>query len=576
MNIDQDYMRCFKEIVDIRGRSPEIRLSSPLDVPRIIVRNWLRRKYSAQFLSKIGVILVAVCRVTSSIPPIIRIYLWGPECFGEWEAIHESGYFTHLGIDWPNGNGETLGSGDISASTQRLNELMEYPEVNEVQRICSYASRLSPEQLLRLSYDVALNRKKPTGSVKIAPEESFADLVKNTFCSAFLKGLPLGLFQHSLTELPKGNVQINHMENPLEGSSEPYVDCLKVGPSNNLLTYHAICFLNVIGFRATVASLSMLLSTHLLRVTVDIRRIVQEYFRTRSEFHQCKRYYEIGEYEKLTAEQLYALNKLHRLETKRKSLAVAIKNTAKSVKSLTQEGAIRRIGREFIANGNIIQTPKGATEFDPKALQEYYWTRMREMHQIHQLTLQLRGKQSRLSGTDQNRVEAGGLASKRFIEDETHREGFNAGIGPILPDAAELLLLKIDRLQTFMEGFRAEDKESHGAILRQSEEIRDLCIRYAESWPQKVSQILDSEIQELQEILLEIVETARDRNPEVSQEAREWHGKLVVGLGIAADIVQLVSFISGIPSLPALLGSQTAERATRFIGKVISRLKGIT
>jgi len=565
MNIDQDYMRCFKEIVDIRGRSPEIRLSSPLDVPCIIVRNWLRRKYSAQFLSKVGVILVAVCRVVSSIPPIIRIYLWGPECFGEWEAIHESGYFTHLGIDWPNGNGETLGNGDISASAQRLNELMKYPEVNELQRICSYASRLSPEQLLGLSIDVALNRKKPTGSVKIAPEESFADLVKNTFCSAFLKGLPLGLFQHSLTELPKGNVQINHTENPLEGSSEPYMDCMKVGPSNNLLTYHAICFLNVIGFKATVASLSMLLSTHLLRVTVDIRRIVQEYFRTRSEFCQSKRYYEIGKYEELTAEQLYALSKLQRLQTKSRSLAVAIKNTAKSVKSLLHEGAIRQIGREFIANGNVIQTSKGTTEFDPKALQEYYWTKMRQMHEIHDLTLQLRAKRSGLSRMDRNGVES-----------KTHDEGFQSGVRSILPDPACLLLLKIDKLQTFIEEFRAEDKESHDAILRQGEEIRDLCTQYAESWPQKFSEILDSEIQELKEILLDIMETARDRNPEVSQEAREWHGKLVVGLGIAADIVQLISFISGIPSLPGLLGSQTAERAMRFIGKIISKLKAIT
>jgi len=431
MSLDPNYRRCFKEIADIRSHPPEITPFNPLDVPAIIARNWLQRKYYAQFLSKVGVIFVSACRVISDPPPIVRIYIWGPECFAEWEMVNLSGYFTHL---WFNGNGDTLGSGDVSPNAHRLNELMKYPEVNEVQRICSCTSKLSPEQLVRLAYDVALNRKEPTGSVKIAAEEAFADVVKNTLCSAFLKGLPLGLFQQSLIVLPRGNVQINYVENPLEGSSEPYMDCLKVGPSNNLLTYHAICFMNLLGFKATIASLSLLLSTHLLRVTVEVRRLIKKHFRTQSEFCQCKLYYEQGKYEELTEEQLYAFKKLRRLQTKREHLAVAIKNTARSVKSLMQEGAIKRIGREFIAIGNFIQTPQGTMQFDPEALQEYYWAIMKQMHGLHMVTLQLRAKRRCLSGLDQTGIDGERLAFKQFSETRIRKEGSQPSVRPIPED----------------------------------------------------------------------------------------------------------------------------------------------
>jgi len=567
MKVDENYRRLFEEIANIRANPPEISLSSPLDVPCIIARNWLRHTYYGQFLSKIWVILVSVCRLIADVLPIVRIYLWGPDCLGEWEAIHESGFFIHFIRNWPNGNGETLSNGDVSVNARRLRQLLKYPEVKEVRKICLLASKLSLEQLVRLSYDVALDRKEPTGSVKIAPEEAFADVVKNTLCSAFLKGLPLKLFQQSLMVFPQGNVQINHIENRLEGYSEPYMGCLKIGPSNNLLTYHAICFLNVIGFKATIRSLSLLLSSHLLRATIDIKRHAREYFGTLSEFRQCKRYYEQARYDELTREQLCALEKLHRIET------IAIKNTARSVDSLIQQGAIKRIGRELIAYGNVIYTPKGTTQFDPKAFQECYLTKMRQVHELHMITLQLRARQHSLSQLDQSGIEAERMVLEQFTESKTHNEILQQNAKAISVDPIGLLLLKIDRLQTFIEDFRVEDNKSHDAILRQGEEIKNLCTRYAEICPQKIAEIVESEAQELERLLLEIVEIARDRDPEVSRKAQDWYQKFVSGLDITANIVQLISFIAGIPSLPFALDSQTAERVTEFIKRVVGRLK---
>jgi hypothetical protein len=411
MSVDWNYTRYFKEIMDIRSKQLEIRLNSPPDIPCIIVRNWLRRKYYAMFLSKIGVILALVLRVLTDPPTIVRIYLWGPECLGEWQAVHQSGYFVHLGRSWLNGNGEALSSGDVSVNPRRVEELLRYPDVREIQRICSGASKLSLEQLVRLSYDVALNRREPTGSVDVQPEEAFLDVVKNTLCCNFLRGLSVGLFKESIIVLPEGTVHISCTDNPLDGSSDPHVSCLKIGPSNNLLTYHAIYFLNVVGFKATIASLSFLLSTHLLHVTVNIRRLTREHFRTRIAFRDCKQRFDQGRYEELTAEQLHVLEKLERLETERLRVAVAIENTARSVRSLLQQGAIKQIGRELVACGNVVETRGWSIQLDGKVLQDYYWTTMRHVHELNTMMPQLRARRHDLSAADQ---KAEDLTARRF------------------------------------------------------------------------------------------------------------------------------------------------------------------
>jgi hypothetical protein len=396
MSIDLNYEKCFNEIASVRLQAPEIRISTPFDVPTIIARNWLRPSYYAQYLSKVGVIIVSVFRVDSALPPIVRIYKWGPECFGEWEAIHETGYFAHLGKSWSNGDSETLGGGNISVNARRVADLMVYPEIKQIQRISSCTSKLSLQQLVRLSYDFALNREKANGSVKIAPHEAFMDVVKNTFCSNLLKGLAVGLFpESSVITLPQGTVRINNIYNFLEGSSEPYVHCLKIGPSNNVLTYHGICFLNITGFKSNTTSLSYLLSTHLLRATVDIRRIITLNFGGLSNFRQCKQSYQLRKYDELTDEQLQALEKLKRLDESRDALLVAIRNTERSVKSLIRDGAVKRIGREIIALGNVVQTPSGTSSFDSRSLQAYYWEIMKQMHELHTMTALVRAKRHR-------------------------------------------------------------------------------------------------------------------------------------------------------------------------------------
>jgi len=138
---------------------------------------------------------------------------------------------------------------------------------------------------------------------------------------------------------------------------------------------------------------------------------------------------------------------------------------------------------------------------------------------------------------------------------------------------------RLSRLDQKITALMDETKKSHNKqlqyaerILEQTGEIRDILIEYATQHPQEVILFIKNNVEEIKEILLEVENTLKESDSKSSKEARKWYVIMERGLDISANIVELVQFISGIPTLKALLGPAQALRAWNFLRNMISEL----
>jgi DNA-binding Lrp family transcriptional regulator len=138
---------------------------------------------------------------------------------------------------------------------------------------------------------------------------------------------------------------------------------------------------------------------------------------------------------------------------------------------------------------------------------------------------------------------------------------------------------RLSRLDQKITALMDETKKSHNKqlqyaerILEQTGEIRDILIEYTTQHPQEVILFIKNNVEEIKEILLEVENTLKESDPRSSKEARKWYVIMERGLDISANIVELIQFISGIPTLKALLGTVQALRAWNFLRNMISEL----
>lgn len=165
------------------------------------------------------------------------------------------------------------------------------------------------------------------------------------------------------------------------------------------------------------------------------------------------------------------------------------------------------------------------------------------------------------------------------LTNEQRKQLYNLSLPPPAEtqkaDPLGILDQKISLLIGVIETFRAENKEDHQTIIRQTGEIKDLCIKYARTYPVQVAGIIQSENQELVKILAGIQETLKETDLEASQQAEDWKSKLLKGVDMSANVVGLVTFISGIPSLQGLMGSVYSVRSTEFLKDIMEKLRAM-
>ena len=115
---------------------------------------------------------------------------------------------------------------------------------------------------------------------------------------------------------------------------------------------------------------------------------------------------------------------------------------------------------------------------------------------------------------------------------------------------AEPITERIDRLGEKLE----ERLESILAIVRRN--------------PERVQALLNEQLGELRQILLETADQLKDKDPQKAKEAKKWYDYLARGISVTADLIQIVTFLTGIPSVPALANSDIPARIAGFFQRI--------
>ena len=219
-------------------------------------------------------------------PVIPTIYLYGPQLVGDTQAVNTSQYLSRLGRDWGTDNCDVLGSEKISISPERRERfaqgILDMDYITEIS--------LPRNDMIKMSYDLLFDRDPPIGSIRIEGFEAFSEPIINTLFRNFIKAEQLGIIKKSkrFGEINrKGVVEISEFSNEFDGCEWLDLDCLKIGPSNNLLTYHAIYFLNRLGrYKVNSKSIASLLASHYLFEKSRIEELIVDMWSSRKRYSE--------------------------------------------------------------------------------------------------------------------------------------------------------------------------------------------------------------------------------------------------------------------------------------------------
>jgi hypothetical protein len=367
--LNYNYLQTFDRLDSIKKQGVAIEIDSPLELPSLIARNYISSNYYALRLAKLAVILNAIARINCNPKPLPTIYLYGPDLLGEKEAVVTSGYFIMFNQDWKT-NDEGFNSERLALNTTKSSELLKrYREYDWLKEIIASINLLTKEELIRIAYDFALGRSKATGMRKIVGYEAFSPVAVNTLARNFSRARVNGLLRTGPRPHPNGEITIDEVDNNLDFGNFSENNCFKIGPSNNLLTYHAIYFLNTIGWQADVRSLTLLLACEYLRSVTSLKvqqRILAE------TYSENKR---------------KILERSIDLETQNRTYFAKFANhfVKKSVDSLLSQGAIKQAKAGLIALGNKINNSEIILE--PITYETMYNSTLEQVKEINKATM---------------------------------------------------------------------------------------------------------------------------------------------------------------------------------------------
>jgi len=358
--ISQDYRDIYARIMEIRKKEIPIQIETSFDIPHLVLANRMNANaIGATHLSKLSIMFTEAFKITSALHPVFpTIYLYGPQLVGEKQAVKNS----ILGRNWRTDDNDVLDSGKISISSEeRYRFTRDIPELKYIAEIS-----LPLDDMIRMSYDILFDRDTPTGSIRVEGFEAFSEAIINTFCRNFVKAERSRLIRESTMFgpiNPKGTVVISECSNKLDGCEWPNRDCLKIGPSNNLLTYHAIYFLNQRGFKANPNSIASLLASHYLYEKSRIGYLIGDRWRTKKEYSESRKLYEAGKTAGLSME-LGVIKKIKSVEKILEPLEPnVLRNVKRSLRTLENEcNVVKKESGHYIVLGNVVETADGYAE----------------------------------------------------------------------------------------------------------------------------------------------------------------------------------------------------------------------
>jgi len=366
----------------IREKEIPIRIESSFDIPCIVMANRRNTKaLGATRLSKLSIMVAEAFKITSAQHLVIpTIYQFGPQLIGDTQAVNTSQYLTRLGQDWGIDKGNTLSSAKISINPDGRDRFThDIPELNYIAEIS-----LPLDDMIRMSYDLLFDRDPPTGSIRVEGFEAFSEPIINTLCRNFIKAGKSGLVRES-TKFgpinPKGTVVISECSNKLDSCNYPDRDCLKIGPSNNLLTYHAIYLLNRLGFKAGVTSIASLLASHYLKEKSRIAELINKTGESKRRYSELRKLYDEGKKAGLSAEVRNIISNIKNHEEKLKALEpVVLGNVKRSLKTLHEKEVVKKEFGHYKVLGNVVETAYGCIELPDHPAYATTISRIREFN----------------------------------------------------------------------------------------------------------------------------------------------------------------------------------------------------
>ena len=370
--------------MEIRKKEIPIRIETSFDISPLVLANRRNTKTTgATHLSKLSIMVAEVFKITSAQHPVIpTIYQFGPQLIGDTQAVKKSRYLTPLGQDWGTNKGDAQGREKISINQDGRDRFaQDIPELNYIAEIS-----LPLDDMIRMSYDILFNRDTPTGSIRVEGFEAISEPIINTFCRNFIKAGRSGLIRESTMFgpiKPKGTVVISECFNKLDGCEWPKRDCLKIGPSNNLLTYHAIYFLNQRGFKANPNSIASLLASHYLYEKSRIGNLIGNTWRTKKEYLESRKLYEASKTDGFFKGESDAIKKIGTYENDFKLLERnVLKNVKRSLRTLHEKehDVVKKESGHYIALGNVVETSNGCVELPDDRTYSITISRIRKLN----------------------------------------------------------------------------------------------------------------------------------------------------------------------------------------------------
>lgn len=377
--ISQDYRDTYAKIMKIREKEIPIPVETSFDVPHLVLAN--RRNTNAigaTHLSKLSIMVAEAFKITSALHPVVpTIYLYGPQLVGEKQAVKNS----ILGLNWRTDDDDVLDSGKISIrSEERYRFTQDIPELNYIAEIS-----LPLNDMIRMSYDLLFDRDPPTGSIKVEGFEAFSEPIINTLCRNFINADKSGLISKS-TKFgpinPKGTVEISECSNKLDGCEWPNRDCLKIGPSNNLLTYHAIYFLNQRGFKANPNSIASLLASHYLYEKSKIGNLIDDTWRIKKDYSESRKLYEASKTAGLSTKEIGKIQEIKSVEKIFELLEPnVLRNVKRSLRTLEKErNVVKKESGHYIVLGDVVETSDGYIELPDQSTYSTTISRIRKFN----------------------------------------------------------------------------------------------------------------------------------------------------------------------------------------------------
>lgn len=117
--------------------------------------------------------------------------------------------------------------------------------------------------------------------------------------------------------------------------------------------------------------------------------------------------------------------------------------------------------------------------------------------------------------------------------------------------------------QILIEGIREVKTETI-----ETKELSQKILAIVQQNPNSVQVLLNEQLDELRQLLLETANELKDKDPHKAKEARRWYNHVEKGISVTADLIQIVTFLVGIPSLPALVNKDIAKRAIEFLKRM--------